>query len=281
VLRDGLGVGLTYHTDGRVAVEALPDGVPTSAQSMRDRSRSSSRTVGRFDHRAAEDHRAAHRSHVTRWQRGGWVPSRDPVAAGPRVLRQANHHRLGSGANRTRVGGADASPRINRVRGAGRRLERGRDAGHGRAGAASVFWRHVELVDEQDRPSVLLELLRVRDSPTHLAELHVDALVAVGLLSSAGLALSTPPQYCACSAGCGARRHRRDHPTLLSTLLGRRTASHRGLPQPYSLVFFDVSFLCRVPGAVLRARTHTARRNSTGGVHSEQLRTHVKARALG
>ena len=30
-------------------------------------------------------------------ERGGRVPSRDPVAAGPRVLGQADHHRLGSG----------------------------------------------------------------------------------------------------------------------------------------------------------------------------------------
>ena len=60
--------------------------------------------LARLDHRAAEDHRAAHRSHGARRQRGGRVPRRDPLAAGPRVLRQADHHRLGSGAHRPRLG---------------------------------------------------------------------------------------------------------------------------------------------------------------------------------
>ena len=91
--------------------------------------------LARLDRRAAEDHRAAHRSDRARRQRGGRVPCRDPLAAGPRVLRQARHDRLGSGAHRTRLGGADEPPRLRRVRGAGRGLGRGRDAGDGRAGA--------------------------------------------------------------------------------------------------------------------------------------------------
>ena len=90
--------------------------------------------LARLDHRAAEDHRAAHRSHVARRQRGGRVPPGDPLAPRPRVLRQAGHHRLGSGAHRPRLGGADAPPRIHRVRRAGRRLGRGRDADHGHPG---------------------------------------------------------------------------------------------------------------------------------------------------
>ena len=71
-------------------------------------------------------------------ERGGRVPSGDPLAAGPRVLRQADHHRLGSGAHRTRLGRADEPPRIHRVRGAGRRLGRGRDADDGHAGASGA-----------------------------------------------------------------------------------------------------------------------------------------------
>ena len=70
-----------------------------------------------------------------RRQRGGRVPSGDPLAAGPRVLRQADRHRLGSGAHRTGLGGADEAPRLHRVRGAGRRLGRGRHAGDGHPGA--------------------------------------------------------------------------------------------------------------------------------------------------
>ena len=46
--------------------------------------------LARLDHRAAEDHRAAHRSHGARRQRGGRLPPGDPLAAGPRVLRQAD-----------------------------------------------------------------------------------------------------------------------------------------------------------------------------------------------
>ena len=44
----------------------------------------------------------------------GRVPSRDPVAAGPRVLRQADDHRLGSRPHRARLGRADEAPRLHR-----------------------------------------------------------------------------------------------------------------------------------------------------------------------
>ena len=70
-----------------------------------------------------------------RRQRGRRVPCGDPLAAGPRVLREAGRHRLGSGAHRPRLGGADEPPRLQRVRGAGRRLGRGRHAGDGHPGA--------------------------------------------------------------------------------------------------------------------------------------------------
>ena len=46
-------------------------------------------------------------------ERGGRVPSGDPVDAGLRVLRQADHHRLGSGAHRARLGRADEAPRLH------------------------------------------------------------------------------------------------------------------------------------------------------------------------
>ena len=70
--------------------------------------------LARLDHRAAEDHRAADRSHGPRRERGGRVPRRDPVAAGPRVLGEADHDRLGSDPHRARLGRADAAPRLHR-----------------------------------------------------------------------------------------------------------------------------------------------------------------------
>ena len=61
-------------------------------------------------------------------ERGGRLRCRDSVAAGLRVLRQAHGDRLGSHPHRTRVGRADEAPRIQAVRGAGRRLGQ---RGHG------------------------------------------------------------------------------------------------------------------------------------------------------
>ena len=80
--------------------------------------------MARLDHRAAEDHRSADQSHGARRKRSGRVPSRDSVDAGLRVLRQADHDRLGPGAHRTRMGRADAAPGIHEVRGARWRLGR-------------------------------------------------------------------------------------------------------------------------------------------------------------
>jgi hypothetical protein len=51
--------------------------------------------LARLDHRAAEDHRAAHQSHRTGRERVGRIRCGDSVAAGPRVLGQARGHRLG------------------------------------------------------------------------------------------------------------------------------------------------------------------------------------------
>ena len=101
--------------------------------------------VARLDHRAAEDHRAAHQSHGAWRERGRRVPPGDPLAAGPRVLRQADRHRLGSRPHRTCLGRADEAPGIHPVRRAGRRLGRGRHADDGytgRAGAARHPLQH-------------------------------------------------------------------------------------------------------------------------------------------
>src|SRR5206468_5571111 len=54
------------------------------------------------------------------------VPSRDFLAAGLRVLRQADYHRLGSRPDRTCLGSPDEAAWIQPVRGAGRRLGCGR-----------------------------------------------------------------------------------------------------------------------------------------------------------
>ena len=55
--------------------------------------------MARLDHRAAEDHRSAHRSHGAWRQRIGRFPRRDPVDAGLRLLRQADRDRLGPRAH--------------------------------------------------------------------------------------------------------------------------------------------------------------------------------------
>ena len=70
-----------------------------------------------------------------RRERIGRLPSGDPLAAGPRVLRQADRHRVGSRPHRTRLGRADEAPRLHPVRGAGRRLGRGGHADDGHAGS--------------------------------------------------------------------------------------------------------------------------------------------------
>ena len=61
--------------------------------------------LARLDHRAAEDHRAAHRSDRAWRQRSGCLRRRDPVAAGLRLLGQAD----GAGLESDR-----ASPRHGR-----------------------------------------------------------------------------------------------------------------------------------------------------------------------
>ena len=70
--------------------------------------------LARLDDRAAQDHRAAHGSDDPRRQRGGRLPSRHPVVAGPRVLRKADGDGLGPDPHRARLGRADAAPRIQR-----------------------------------------------------------------------------------------------------------------------------------------------------------------------
>ena len=62
----------------------------------------------------------------------------DSLAAGLRVLRQADLSRVGSTPHRTRMGGADEAARIRTVRRAGRRLGRGRHPSDGRTGSSGV-----------------------------------------------------------------------------------------------------------------------------------------------
>src|SRR3984957_5334090 len=87
--------------------------------------------LARLDPRAAEDHRPAHQPHGARRERGGRVPPGYPLTARPRILRQADHHRLGPRTHRTRLGRADEAPGLHAVRRAGRRLGRGGHPDHG------------------------------------------------------------------------------------------------------------------------------------------------------
>ena len=71
-------------------------------------------------------------------ERSGCLPSRDPVAAGLRLLRKADGARVEPRQHRPRVGDADAAPRLHAVRGAGRRLGECRLGGDGAAAAAGI-----------------------------------------------------------------------------------------------------------------------------------------------
>src|SRR3954470_2848423 len=96
--------------------------------------------MARLGHRAAEDHRAADQSDGA-WREGSVrVPSRDPVDAGLRILRQASHHRLGPGAHRACLGGADEAPGIRPLRRLRRRLGRADRRPDGCTGASGVDW---------------------------------------------------------------------------------------------------------------------------------------------
>ena len=71
--------------------------------------------MARLDHRTDEDHRSADQSHRTRRQRIGCVPCGDPVDTRLRILRQADHDRLGPRPHRARLGRADEAPGIHEV----------------------------------------------------------------------------------------------------------------------------------------------------------------------
>ena len=71
-------------------------------------------------------------------KRIGRFPCGDSVDAGLRILRQADRDRLGPRAHRTCLGGADEAPRVHAIRGARRRLGRGRHRPDGRASAAGI-----------------------------------------------------------------------------------------------------------------------------------------------
>ena len=69
----------------------------------------------------------------------GRLPRRDPVAAGLRLLRQADGARMEPRhASRKRLGDADAAPRLHAIRGAGRRLGQRRLRDDGPAAAAGI-----------------------------------------------------------------------------------------------------------------------------------------------
>ncbi len=77
--------------------------------------------VARLGRRAAGDRRPAHRPDRARRTRRGRVRPRAAVPARLRVLRRADRARLGRQPHRTRVGGADAPPRLHPLRRPGRR----------------------------------------------------------------------------------------------------------------------------------------------------------------
>ena len=100
------GATALHHRDRRA-------GHPLRPRPLQARGRAAARRrarMARLGHRAAEDHRPTHQSDGARRERVGRVPRRDPVDAGLRVLGQADHHRLGPGAHRARLGGADEAP---------------------------------------------------------------------------------------------------------------------------------------------------------------------------
>ena len=123
-----------HHRDRRARHPLHPRPLPARGRAAADRHA----RVARLDHRAAEDHRAAHEPDGPRRERRGRVPSGDPVAAGPRVLGQADRDRVGSRPHRAGLGGADEAPRLRPVRRAGRRLGRGRHPGDGHPGGAGA-----------------------------------------------------------------------------------------------------------------------------------------------
>ena len=94
--------------------------------------------MARLDHRADEDHRSADQSHRTRRKCIRCVPSGDPVDAGLRILRKADHDRVGPRPHCAGLDRADEAPRIHEIRGAGWRLGCDRHRADGRAGAAGI-----------------------------------------------------------------------------------------------------------------------------------------------
>ena len=77
--------------------------------------------LARLGHRAAGDRRPADRPDRSRRHPRGRIPPGAAVTARLRVLRRAGRARLGRQPHRTRVGGADAPPRLHPLRRPGRR----------------------------------------------------------------------------------------------------------------------------------------------------------------
>jgi hypothetical protein len=116
-----------HDPDRRAGHSFHPRPFPASGRAAADRHA----RVARLDHRAAEDHRAAYQPNGARRQRGGRLPPGRPLAAGPRVLRQADRHRLGSCPHRACLDRTDKAPGIHPVRRTGRRLGRGGHSDYG------------------------------------------------------------------------------------------------------------------------------------------------------
>ena len=77
--------------------------------------------LARLGHRAARDRRPADRPDRARRHPRGRIPPGAAVPARLRVLERADRARLGRRPHRTRVGGADAPPRLHPLRRPGRR----------------------------------------------------------------------------------------------------------------------------------------------------------------
>ena len=84
-------------------------------------------------------------SHRAWRERIGRLPPRDPVAAGLRLLREADGARMEPGQHRQGVGDAHATPRLHQVRGTGRRLGECGLGGDGPAGAAGIAGIHTNM----------------------------------------------------------------------------------------------------------------------------------------
>src|SRR3954453_18036261 len=128
------GATALHHRDRRTGHPLRPHPLQARGRAAAPRGA----RMARLGHRAAEDTRPIDQSDGARRERSGRVPSRDPVDAGLRILRQAGHHRLGPRAHRTCLGGADEAHGIRPLRRLRRRLGRANRRSDGGTGASGV-----------------------------------------------------------------------------------------------------------------------------------------------